>query len=183
MPIFTNIVPLTEEAAVATRQAGAAFTRAIAKGLDLLLIYESPARSDGDASGRVRDAADAFEAAAERYRHLLQHATPDRLAAFDEPEQRGMRAALDVREALGGVLLREGVPGEAAHRVPGRPIPVRDLVDATRRMLEEAARRLREMRSPDAREPAPGRRIAVDLAVMQVVGVAATRAMHPPAER
>jgi hypothetical protein len=183
MPIFTNIVPLTGEAAIATRQAGAAFTRAIAKGLDLLLIYESPAWPDGDAPARLRDAADAFEAAAERYRHLLQHAAPDRLAAFDDPEQRGVRAALEVRETLGGALLREGLPGEPAHRVPGRPIPVRDLVDATRRMLEEAARRLREMRGPDARDPAPGRRIAADLAVMQVLGVAATRAMHPPAER
>lgn len=177
MPLFTNIVPLDAPSEEKSREAGQTLTEALAQAIEALRGYETPVEGEAYARlGHLEQVADRFSDASDRYRELYDIVRDDSIRLPGSVRDAFM-AAFGFWQSTGGLLLWESMRSPAVAEVEVGTTSSKALVELAERGAAEMADRLRKLRG-DPKDAETGRRVAADIAVMQMLGLASTNAMQ-----
>lgn len=177
MPLFTNVIPLDDRMRNASHQAGIAIIRAIQEAFYGLEAYEFAIAPLPEVTiTRLRIAGARFERTAPRYRELAE-LIPERSLPVSDDVLKAFDIAFEFHRLMGGAVLSQKFADDWKQRILVKPIPSRALIDFARSVSEEMGRGLREvpLEHSDAKT---GQRIASDIAVVQALGLAATKALE-----
>jgi hypothetical protein len=176
MPLFTNANPLDDVTRNASDRAGIAIIRAIEEAFYGLEAYEFSITPLPEVTiNRLRVAEAQFELAAALYRRLAKIVPEEHLTVSQEVlEEFG--SAFQFRKTMGGSVLSERFADEWQNRLSTNPISARQLIEFAAAVSEETALGLEEVPLV-ATDAKTGHRLASDLAVIQMLGLVATRAL------
>ena len=167
---------VSETDARRSRDAGAAVIRAIEASMRLLRGYEIPDDWQPDAA---KEMAEHLSTASDIYTELEEKAPRDPILVPSD-SRRALAGALACAEVTGGILLRAStIDLQIVVEGPGRyeqAISVQSLMRMARHLTREASNVLPSL-SLSPVESAAGRRIAADVAVIQIVGVLVARVL------
>ncbi len=181
MTIYYNWPPgyetASEEEIKISRDAGAAVIRAIEASMRLLRGYEVP---DDWEPGAAQDMGEHLSTASDFYGVLEERAPRDPILVPSD-SRRALAGALAFAEVAGRILLHASIIDlQVVAEGPGRneqPISAQSLMRMARRLTKEASNIIPGL-SLSPNESAAGRRIAADVAVIQVVGVLTARVLY-----
>jgi hypothetical protein len=176
MPSFNNLTRFDDQTRRASHEAGVAIIRAIREAFFGLEAYEFLVAPQPDlAIARFRSAAAMFERTAYLYGRLAEIA-PDRPLDVSEDVLATFDSAFGFHRRFGGILLRESLGNGQLKSLTTTPISSRFVIEFARSVSGDVGRGLSEVPlEPTDAEAA--HRVASDITVVQMLGLAATKAL------
>jgi hypothetical protein len=169
--------PDSEDGVKVSRDAGAAVIRAIEASMRLLRGYETPDTWEPHAA---QEMAEHLSEASTLYGRLEERAPRDPILVPSD-SRRALAGALAFAEVAGRILLRASIIDlQIVADGPGRneeAVSAKSLMRMARRLTKDASNNLPGL-ALDPSESAAGRRIAADIAVIQLVGVLVARILY-----